>query len=251
MLKVVYDQTVSGVGLGNVLEQRPTLDGKTAYTRLVRYDYATLADVWAQMLLADPASQARSGYRHDLAQVARQVLVNLCDPVLQKALQAFKAGDARELERWSSLFLEIGRDVERIQGAFPQYSMDRWLQEAGSFAAPDAPASYFQTNAKVLVTTWGPRGCLITDYAARDFGGLVRDYYLPRWSLFFEALKGSLERKEAFDAKAFAEKAKDFEWAYTQAPVRGSVSADPAPAPRDLYRKYVAYFPLLAAPVAK
>ena len=42
------------------------------------------------------------------------------------------------------------------------------------------------------ITTWGPRATadagLLHDYANKNWSGLVRDFYLPRWSVFFEAL---------------------------------------------------------------
>ena len=37
------------------------------------------------------------------------------------------------------------------------------------------------------VTLWGPRG-EIADYASKQWNGLIGDYYLPRWQLFFQKI---------------------------------------------------------------
>ena len=40
-------------------------------------------------------------------------------------------------------------------------------------------------NARNQITLWGPRG-EINDYAKKEWGGLVRSYYKPRYELWFD-----------------------------------------------------------------
>ena len=41
------------------------------------------------------------------------------------------------------------------------------------------------------------------DYAAKQWAGLVKDYYTPRWGMFFDTIQENLQNGEAFDEKTF------------------------------------------------
>jgi alpha-N-acetylglucosaminidase len=42
-------------------------------------------------------------------------------------------------------------------------------------------------DAKRQVTVWG--GPVLSEYAAKVWSGLIRDYYAQRWRLYYQALK--------------------------------------------------------------
>ena len=48
----------------------------------------------------------------------------------------------------------------------------------------------------------GPNG-EITDYASKQWAGLVIDYYSPRWSLFFDQVTGALANGTEFNQARF------------------------------------------------
>jgi len=59
-----------------------------------------------------------------------------------------------------------------------------------------------ERNARMQVTVWG--GKELHDYAAKEWSGLVGDFYLMRWDRFFDALGGPGYDDDAF-RKASAE----------------------------------------------
>ncbi|RMY85789.1 hypothetical protein D0864_07220 [Hortaea werneckii] len=46
-------------------------------------------------------------------------------------------------------------------------------------------ANFYEYNARNQITLWGPGG-EISDYAAKQWGGLIGSYYLPRWEMFVD-----------------------------------------------------------------
>ena len=52
------------------------------------------------------------------------------------------------------------------------------------------------------MTLWGPNGEIL-DYASKQWSGLFKSYFLPRWELFFEVLEECLRSGKTFDGAAF------------------------------------------------
>ena len=91
-------------------------------------------------------------------------------------------------------FLDLMRQQDRLLGTRREFLLGTWLDRAQSRAGnDDAERRLFLKNARLLITTWGPRAVaddgLLHDYANKSWSGLIRDFYLPRWTAFFEALE--------------------------------------------------------------
>ena len=79
----------------------------------------------------------------------------------------------------------IGGEREAVKIRPPLAQAAR-LQGADADTPADARA--YVVNAKAQVTIWGGDGGL-ADYASKAWQGLYRDFYLPRWSQFLDALR--------------------------------------------------------------
>ena len=53
----------------------------------------------------------------------------------------------------------------------------------------------FLFSAKNQVTIWGPNG-EINDFSAREWNGVVGDYYYGRWKLYFDMMFDSLDHEQ-------------------------------------------------------
>ena len=67
----------------------------------------------------------------------------------------------------------------------------------------------FLFSAKNQVTLWGPNG-EINDYSAREWAGLVGDYYYGRWNLYFDMLFDCLDRNTTLDHDVYHAKAVEY-----------------------------------------
>ena len=144
------------------------------------------------------------------------------------------------------LFLNIASDVDRIVSTKAEFSFDDWIRASHKFASVDAPESYFEKNAKVLVTTWGQKGNYLVDYAARDFSGLINSYYKKRWQIFFKTVRKCIVDSTVFDQKKFDNDITEFEWQFCETPYKFEAKShnDASKLALELYTKYVNYFDL-------
>jgi alpha-N-acetylglucosaminidase len=76
------------------------------------------------------------------------------------------------------------------------------------------------------VTVWGGQGNL-ADYASKAWQGLYRDFYLPRWSQFLDALRAA--GPGPFDEAAVVERIAAWEQAWVTADARYERQVPPDP----------------------
>jgi alpha-N-acetylglucosaminidase len=127
---------------------------------------------------ADPKSREADGYRYDAVNFMRQALAYYGDDVRARILDARKRNDPEDLARQARIMLGILRDMDELTGTRHEFLMGRWIRDARAWGATPAEADYYEANARRIVTAWGAG---LRDYARREWNGLLRDYYLPRW----------------------------------------------------------------------
>ncbi|XP_065582295.1 alpha-N-acetylglucosaminidase-like [Artemia franciscana] len=94
--------------------------------------------------------------------------------------------------------------MDTILNTNQQFMLGPWIESA-KVAAPLEEKSQFEYNARNQITLWGPRGEIV-DYAAKQWGGLVMDYYIPRWTLFVDTLRECLINNSTFEKDKFRQK---------------------------------------------
>lgn len=162
-----------------------------------RYDPAELAPALTELLQVAPALRHTDTYRYDLVDVARQVLANESRRLLPLIGQAYTA---RDKPRFAALTAEWLRDM-RMQDTLLQTHRDfllgAWLARVPPWASSPGELARLNYDARSILTTWGERKAAVDgglrDYANRDWAGLVGDYYLPRWRMFFASLQRALD----------------------------------------------------------
>ena len=145
--------------------------------------------------------------------------------------EAYEAKDIHRVKALSRELLGTFDKLETLLQSQSYFLLGKWIADARSWGATVSEADYFESNARNLLSSWGDRGNLLTDYADRTWAGLVSSYYKPRWEMFFDDAEAALEAGVEFDQKAFDEKCKDFEykwWAerpgtFTAEPVGNSI----------------------------
>lgn len=88
------------------------------------------------------------------------------------------------------LFSTLGKLMDLLLSNHPTHRLDYWLNFPQKSTKNIILQQQYIRNAKRIVSIWGPP---IDDYSARIWEGLVGDYYMPRWYLWFDA---QLNRKE-------------------------------------------------------
>lgn len=158
------------------------------------YDPRMVAD--AAYCLLD-AGLKGDNYEYDLVDVTRQALTDYGYSLLKAIDKARCADDSAGFACRKAEFLELIDDIDALLGTNVNFMAGKWIGMARSIPAEvgvyDKEAADWLEfdNFRTLITTWGARENAdvggLRDYSYRQWNGLLRDYYKPRWELFFRS----------------------------------------------------------------
>ena len=131
-------------------------------------------------------------FTNDIAEVTRQVLSDLFLQlyILWKnkiiANNYVKNDNDPQIQIIEDIMIDIIEDTDLLMSYFDYYRLDTWINNARSYGDNDINEEmYLELNARNLITRWGPNG-EITEYASREWNGLMNNYYKQRWMIFFK-----------------------------------------------------------------
>ena len=218
LLETVYKAEFNKKGQGapeSIVNARPSLEIKSVSAwgnSEIGYNMEELEEA-AKLLLVDyEVLQQSEGYRYDLVTVLQQVLSNAAYKKYTQMISAYENKDCVLFEQFSDEFLEIADFMDQVTGCSEYYLLGRWVEQAKDLArnADDFTKMLYELNAKAQITTWGSymqsETGRLHDYSNRQWSGLIRDFYIPRWQRWITARKNELNERE------FEEKIDWFEW---------------------------------------
>ena len=191
-------------GRENFLQQTPK-PGESGRKVAMPERQAALVSVVDSLLAADPASRDADGYQYDQVNLTRQALSNATFIVGKRVMTAAAAKDLEAFRRESKRLMELGEDIDTLLGTRHEWLMGKWIFDARGWGANPVEADYYEHNAREIVTTWHEAGGGLSDYARRQWNGLLRTYYMDRWREFIKRMDDSLASGKPFDAKAWQE----------------------------------------------
>lgn len=191
----------------SILCARPARNVQKASTWSSGSMYYDPADVQAAAMsyvaaaTANPALLQQETFRYDLIDIVRQFQTDTARPLLAAAMQAYDAGDKKEYGRLSGLFLSMMKDMDSLLGTYGQWRFGEMYERAVAKGTTREEKENMSVAVKRLVTTWGPGIGSLNDYSNRQLQGLMADYYMKRWELFYktygDVLEGRIKPNEA------------------------------------------------------
>ena len=225
-------------GHSPIMNLRPSFQRSSSYHSSVRFEYENekLLEVIQNLLAADGQGPA---YAFDLVNFTRQYLSNRFEQRFADYKAAYEAGDTDSTAALRDELLGIFDTLDELLASQDYFLVGKWIADARSWGATPEEADYFESNARNLLTTWGDRGNLLTDYADRSWAGLVGTYYKPRWEMFFAAVDEAMAAGEKLEGARYdelLEQMKDFEYAWWH-DRPGTFSANPQGNPVELVKQ--------------
>jgi alpha-N-acetylglucosaminidase len=222
-------------------DRNPTLRGEddNMLPAGIGYHNQDLIRAWGLLLQAGPVARQSSAYQADLVEVTRQALSNLGLTLRQRMAEAYERKDAAAFKAAAGQFLALGDDLDTFLGTRSEFLLGQWIDDAKSWAGDKAEQSYYEKDARSIITVWGGN---LTDYAGREWNGLVRDYYLPRWQLLINAQLAELNGGKSLDRPALQKQWREHDWEFaSSAGGHYAVKArgDSFSMSRALFKKYV------------
>ena len=131
----------------------------------------------------------------------RQALADQARQQYQHTIADYKGFDRQRFDQDAARFLEMLLMQDKLLGTRAEFRLGHWTQDAINAGSSAAEKKLYEWNARVQITTWGNRYCADTgglrDYAHKEWQGLLKDFYYPRWKAYFEALAAQMKAQTA------------------------------------------------------
>ena len=189
---------------------------------------------------ADEVGNQRT-YQFDLVQLTRQTIGSLSTLYFYDMLLAYQNRDRQALRVAADKLDILICDMDRLLSADPQFLLGPWLEGAKRWGRTGPERRLYEWNARNIITQWGEKDSPLFDYATRQWGGMLRDNYAPRWRLFYQELDRSIRDNVLWSDAEFDKKVREWQDAWTKKvqsyPTEAS-GENPVTIAKWLYEKY-------------
>jgi alpha-N-acetylglucosaminidase len=222
--QVLVDSAVAIWNHSIVFQMSPVVDlNKANWTTNNRIPYRNrdLVLCLDRLMQADIASKNSDAYQFDVVNLTRQALGNYGTVLYKKMMQAYETGNPVIFRQNAARFLQLGMELDTLLGTRHEFLLGKWLSDARRWGVNPVEQAYYERDAREIITTWHKAGAGLTDYSNRQWNGLIRSYYMPRWTEFIKQLEKTLSTGKEFDEKAFAAWCANFEQNWVDNPATG------------------------------
>lgn len=211
----------------------------------VGYDAAKVAKACRLLLAFSDRLGDAAAYRFDLTHVTREMLNNLANMFNYNIAAAYRTGDAGALAETSEIFLQLIRDMDELLGTNENFLLGKWIADARKWGTTEEEKNFYEWNSRTIVTMWEPAPkSQLRDYASKQWNGLLKGFYLPRWKLYFDYLARSLEDDRPFDKRGFFKDLREMElqWIRRRDSYPAKPVGDTVKVAQRLFKKYTRYY---------
>lgn len=134
-----------------------------------------------------------AAYRMDMMDTARQMMANDAWQVIKKIQKSYYAKDLTTFEENADKLMLYYDLQDQLTGTVTNAMLGNWLKLARAEGKNPAEKAYMEFQARTMITLWGDRegSDELHDYAAREWNGLLKDFYKQRWVSYLNILRCS------------------------------------------------------------
>jgi alpha-N-acetylglucosaminidase len=217
----------------------PETSSKNPYG--AEYDSRGLFNAVRSLLAASDSLKSNANYQFDLVHTVREMLSLKANLLLAEIRKAELSKNLTLYKEKSAAFLTLLTDMDRILATNKHFLLGIWIRDAKKWGMTGEEKKYYEWNARSIITLWQPSPqSQLSDYASKQWSGLVSDYYGYRWKKYFEMVSSGLENGTAFDAKKYHQDMKQWEYNWIQQDnlYTDKPQGDPVAIARELYDTY-------------
>lgn len=262
LLGTVYQQKKVKIGsMECPVCARPALDiirVSMNGTMIRDYDLLALWKAWENLLACSGELGSRETFQYDLVDLARQCLADLSILLHKEISKGYLSEDREKLLYAGQRFLTLLDDMNQLLATRREFLLGKWLEDARRWGTTAAEKDLYEKNARTLITIWAPETphALFFDYSNRQWSGLIKGFYKPRWQKFIDFLLSQPADPEkryrekrlrksynrpANDANAFFKELSTWEHSWTKGKEThpSAPQGDPLQIAAALYRKWL------------
>ncbi|KAA9038682.1 alpha-N-acetylglucosaminidase [Ginsengibacter hankyongi] len=175
----------------NILCARPAwnIQHVSAFGKRKRnYDTAWFA-TGVRLFLSTYASMSETEtWLIDAIDFSRQVLANKGDVIYNQMESAYAQKDSVLFKEKANRFLKLILVDDSLLSLDKNFRLDSWIDAARALGKTPYEKDLFEKNARDQVSFWGSDNPATTlhEYANKDWSGVLKTLYFPRWKMFME-----------------------------------------------------------------
>ena len=180
---------------------RPSLNNfqASSWSKMKNYydPQSTLSAARLFLKGAEALAPLNNNLEYDLVDIVRQALADQARVQYQHTIADYKAFNVEGFRSNANRFLCMLLLQDSLLATRSEFRLGHWTQQALSCGTTPEERKLYEWNARVQITTWGNRYCADTgglrDYAHKEWQGLLKDFYFPRWKTYFAALLAQMQ----------------------------------------------------------
>ncbi len=124
----------------------------------------------------------------DAIDFSRQVLANKGDVLYSQMESAYAQRDSILFKYKANQFLNLILVDDSLLSLNKNFRLDTWLAAARFLGKTPYEKELFEKNAREQISFWGSDdpATNLHEYANKDWSGLLKTLYFPRWKMFIE-----------------------------------------------------------------
>ena len=199
LIHSVFNRTPKGQGpYSSVICARPMVSRTpriSCSSVVPTYPLSSITEATAALLEAADELKDMETYQFDVVDTTRQMLAVVAMEIYKKMKTAYKQKDLAQFDISSKQFLELILDTDTLLGTRREFMMSRWINDARQWGTNESERDYLEEYARTLITVWCEKD-VHHDYACREWNGLMKAYYYPRWVLSIAQWRDLIQGKK-------------------------------------------------------
>jgi len=197
----IYNAPMGNIQQGpheSIFCARPNLDNfqVSSWSKMRNYYDPTSTARAARLMLAAEGFEGNNNYEYDLVDIVRQAIADEGRRTYQQTVGSYKCFDRNAFENGVSRFMSLLLMQDSLLATRPEFRVGSWIAKARDYGDTPDEKDLYEWNARVQITTWGPRECAdkgkLRDYAHKEWNGILKDFYYPRWNAFWNSLRDNM-----------------------------------------------------------
>lgn len=161
--------------------------------------------------------KGNNNFEYDLVDIVRQSIADRGNALLEEISKSYDRKDKESFRVQTQKFLRLILAQDSLLSTRKEFTTSTWLAAARALGNTEEEKSLYEWNASALITVWGDSIAAnqggLHDYSHREWSGLLKDLYYPRWKTFFDRKQQELDGKAIQPVEAINFYAMEKEWA--------------------------------------
>jgi len=170
----------------------------SSWSKMCNYYDPTSTEEAARLMITEAEKlQGNNNFEYDLIDILRQAIADKARIVYTHTIADFNCFDKKRFASDKTEFMRLLDLQDKLLASRSEFRVGHWTEQARKIGSTEFEKNLYEWNARVQITTWGNRYCANTgklrDYAHKEWNGLLKDFYRPRWEAFWTILEKELD----------------------------------------------------------